>query len=106
MLLLGILAALLIFVAVIVYSSFSWGFVLFKFWYWFLIPVFSTAPQIDYWQAIGLMFIISLFNKVATEVSIKDEYLKTEEKTTVYTLGFLSPWITLVIGFIIHLIIN
>lgn len=106
MLLLGILAALLIFVAVIVYSSFSWGFVLFKFWYWFLIPVFSTAPQIDYWQGVGLMFLIGLFKSHKAKVDIKDEFIKEEERLNVRVANFLSPWIVLLIGFIIHLIIN
>lgn len=106
MLLLGILAALLIFAAIVVYGSFSWGFVLFKFWYWFLLPVFVGLPQIDYLSAVGIMLFIGLFKHHATKVSIKDEFLKEEEKLNIRIVNFLSPWIVLAVGFFINLIIN
>lgn len=106
MLLLGILAVLLVFAAIVVYGSFSWGFVLFKFWYWFLLPVFVELPQIDYLSAVGIMLFIGLFKNHATKVSIKDEFLEKEEKLNTRIVNFLSPWITLAIGFLIHLIIN
>lgn len=105
MLLLGILAVLLVLAATIIYTSFSWGFVMFKFWYWFLLPVFTTLPKIDYWQAIGLILFLMLFKTIQTKRAVKDEYLD-DDKTSPYVSSILIPWITLGIGFFLHLIIN
>lgn len=101
----ALLGAVVVFAGVVVYTSFSWGFVLFKFWYWFLLPVFTTIPQIDFYQAVGLMFIINLFNRYSAKVSIKDEYLK-DNKGTVYTIAFIGPWLVLLVGYCIKLLIN
>lgn len=100
-----ILGAIVLFAGLIIYTSFTWGFVLFKFWYWFLLPVFTTVPEISFWQALGLMFIINLFNRKSPTVGIKDEYLK-DNKKTVWALVILMPWITLGVGYCIKLFIN
>ena len=105
MLLLGILAALLIFAATITYTSFSWGLVMLKFWYWFLIPVFITVPHINYWPAMGLIVFLMLLKTANVKRNIKEQYLD-DDKTTPITIGILAPWITLGVGYFIYLIIN
>lgn len=107
----GLLALLLVFVFFIVaekaYSVFSWGFVLFKFWYWFLIPVFITAPQVSYLQAVGLMFILTFFKSVSrTDLVIKDEYIDKKKKKITGFIVYLLPWISLGLGYLFNLIIN
>jgi hypothetical protein len=67
---LGTLAVLGIF---IIYNSFSWGFVLYKFYYWFLLPVFTSLPLIDFYQAVGLMLFISLFKVHITNIKTEKE---------------------------------
>ncbi len=84
-----------IFAGLVLYNSVSWGYVCFKFWYWFLIPVFPVLPQIGFWEAVGLMFFISLFRSNSTS-SIKKEY---KDETTQVTLGILSPWLLLLMGY-------
>ncbi len=94
---------LLVIIAVIagavIYSSMSWGYVLVKFWTWFLMPVFPQIHQILFWQAVGLMFIIGLFHNADIENSIKSEY--TSEHSGIIKL-IMGPWITLICGWIMY----
>lgn len=80
--------------ALLVYHSFSWGFVLFKFWGWFVVPVFSTLPVLTFWQAVGLMFIIALFHGQHVKPKEYDEF---DAATTV----LIGPWLTLFVGWLI-----
>ncbi len=82
----------------LVYASFSWGFVLYKFYGWFLLPVFTDLPVVDYWQAVGLMFIVMLFKN--TDSGIRDEYKNEHHHYYV----FLAPWISFVFGWFIYTI--
>jgi len=90
-----------IIISAILYSVFMWGLVLYKFWYWFLLPIFTELPEITYLMAVGLMLFIGLFQSHFS-ISIKDKYLK---KSYEY-LNLLTPIITLSIGWFIHLIFN
>ena len=96
-----LIGAVIFLVAVIVgsvvYESFSWGFVCFKFWGWFVLPVFTTLPHITFWQAIGLMFFISLF-KALNYNSYNHSKDKEFEKVKL-TSSLIAPWITLLVGY-------
>lgn len=92
--LLTILGVLLLITILICYSTFSWGFVLMKFWVWFLLPIFPTLPYINFWQSIGLILFMSLF--APSNKKSKDMW---------YTI-ICTPWITLFIGWIIYLCIR
>lgn len=93
---------LVIAAAIVLYSSFSWGLVLYKFWYWFLLPVFPDLPEITYILAVGLMLFIGLFHN-QTHTVIKEEYRKQGWEVSGI---FFAPWITLIIGWFLHLIIS
>ena len=80
-----------------VYDAFSWGFVCFKFWYWFILPIFVTLPVLSLYSCIGLMFFISLF-KNHNLISPKQE---NEDKYTNLTVNLLSPWLILFSGWLI-----
>ena len=86
----------------LIYGSLSWGFVVYKFWYWFLLPVFTTILHITYWLAVGLFLFINLFN-IHSHEQIKDEYLK--DGKTLLIGAILAPWLTLLIGMFIKTII-
>ena len=92
------LLLVLILMGATIYGSLSWGFVLYKFWYWFILPVFVTLPLITFWQAVGIFFVIGLFN-VPIPNETKDEYL---DKTKSYG-NILIPWVTLLMGWFMHL---
>ena len=95
--LIGVLVGLGFLAIFILYKSFSWGFVLYKFWYWFLLPVFTELPEINFYEAVGLMLFLSLFknNKVTENENEKINWKQV----------FLLPWLTLLIGLLIHNVI-
>jgi hypothetical protein len=84
--------------ALLLYNSFSWGLVVYKFWYWFTLPVFVELPEITYLQAVGLMFFIGLFQKQTLSV-IKKEY---RDVSTESTITLISPWTMLLMGWVIY----
>lgn len=86
----------------ILYSAFSWGLVLWKFWYWFLLPVFPDMPHINYWQAMGLFLFIGLFNTHVPQV-LKKEY--TDASTNAIA-QYIAPWLVLLAGYVVLLVIT
>lgn len=81
----------------IIWSTFAWGWVLFKFWGWFLMPVFPMLPEVTLVQCMGLMLVIGLFKGAATY--IKDEY---KDQTHQWVALIINPWLTLLIGWMIY----
>jgi len=92
--LIAVILVILLVAGMFVYHTLSWGLVLFKFWGWFVLPVFTTLPVITFAQAIGLMFVIGLFT--GTSEIIKKEY---KEEWSVW-IGLAYPWLTLIFGWI------
>ena len=90
-----------ILVLAIAYGALFWGLVMYKFWYWFLLPVFPTLPQITFVHAMGLAMFMSLFHTIQSQV-IKKEY---KDETASIVAPLLAPWVTLVFGWIIWAII-
>lgn len=86
----------------ILYGGFSWGYVLFKFWTWFLIPVFPNLIHITYYQAIGIMLVISLFKNKYLE-GIKNEYKDIKKN---FIIGLITPWLTLIFAYFIYIFIH
>jgi hypothetical protein len=103
MILLAIIGGLLLFAALAVYGAFSWGLVFMKFYYWFLLPVFTTLPHITFWHAVGIMFVIALFERgsALTLNAIKKEY---KDNTMVAIGAVLAPWMTLLVGYLFYII--
>ena len=96
----GIIVFVIVIGGIFIYSTLSWGLVLYKFWGWFVLPIFVTLPALTFVQALGLMFVISLF-KNQTIQSIKKEY---KDESTTMSLIFLSPWISLFFGWLAYII--
>lgn len=102
----GFLFAVAIIAGMVIYGAFSWGYVLMKFWHWFLIPVFPTLQPIFYFQAIGLYMCIALIKSSHAKKPLKKELYDEDQSLTVKILNFLSPWILLTMGFFIHQLIR
>ena len=99
--LLAILTGITIVGILFFYEAISWGLVTWKFWYWFLLPVFPTLPAITFLQAVGLMFFISLFKAQPTQ-AIKKEYI---DQTNTTVTQVIAPWVTLFVGWLVKIII-
>lgn len=98
----GIIIFLIVVGMVFVYDTLAWGLVLYKFWGWFVIPVFVELPVISFVQALGLMFVIGLFKSNFTGENLKDEYKKNKWNSTIVVL--LYPWVAFFFGYLAYVI--
>jgi hypothetical protein len=97
---LGIFVVIGLFAVLFLYSAFSWGLVMFKFWNWFILPVFVGLPAITFIQAVGLMFFMTLF-KNHDMPRIKKELLSNDGTT----MSLITPWIVLFLGWLANIFI-
>lgn len=95
---LTILFLLLIAAFTTIYSAFSWGTVLYFFWYWFLLPVFPSLPHVDLIQCMGLSLVVGLFH---TQVYLSSD-ATADNSLLKYTA---APWISLILGWFLHLVL-
>lgn len=81
-----------------IYGMFTYGIITLKFYNWFILPVFTTLPQIDFFQAIGISCFLALF---------KNHY-NSQDKEFAELLGerIFGPLLILFFGWIIMLIIS
>lgn len=91
--------------ALIIYDAFAWGYVLYKLYYWFALPVFPNLPHISFFQAVGLFFIILLF-----KIGIKQSKYEMPnggiiEAKHEWTPMLVLPWIFLLICMFVRLFI-
>lgn len=94
----GLIFAAIVIGIVFIYSTLLSGLILYKFWGWFILPVFTTLPALTFVQAIGIMFVIGLFKSNFSGENIKDEYKKNTWEKSLTT--FLSPWFVLFFGWL------
>lgn len=86
------------------YGIFVGGLLVQQFYIWFLQPVFTNVPNINYWQAIGLSMFLYLFNQIKVyDIVVAKQY---EKDDLVIYGSYILPWIVLGMGFITHLIIK
>jgi hypothetical protein len=96
--LLALLGFLALAFVLLMYGSLSWGYALYKFWYWFVIPVFPGLPEINFWHAVGLFLFIGFF-RIGDGQVIKKEY---KDNTTGAIVSIIAPWFTLFVGWLIY----
>jgi hypothetical protein len=90
-----ILAILFGVCVLLIYGCFSWGFVAWKFYGWFIVTAIPNAPDFTVTQFIGFSFFLYvILPKVS--VDIKSEY--KEDATTRIIGAVIAPWIVLIIG--------
>jgi hypothetical protein len=94
---LAFLMGILVIVGLTIGMSAAWGLVLYKFWYWFLQPLFPVR-SITYIEAITLEMSLSVF-KTHTTTRIKKEYRNDEDWE-----AFIAPFITLAVGWVIKVV--
>ncbi len=97
--LLTLLGTVGLLVGLIAYNGFSWGYVVFKLYHWFLLPVFIGLPSLTYYQSIGLYIFLSLLRQHSLP-SLKEElYKETHGARILFQL--LAPWVALVCAWIL-----
>lgn len=94
---LGLMFVLFVF---LIYGAFSWGFVAFKFYGWFILsqPTFTTLPHFTITQFVGFLLFIGVLTHKSI-ISIKDEY---KDKNFEYFSLLLGPWFVLLVGWMIQ----
>lgn len=97
---LAIIAILALIVVALFYSSFAWGYVVSKFYVWFILPIYPEAPQFTIMQFVGIMFFLGAILPKFYAKDVKKEYRENEHEWAVMVL---APWITLICGWVIHL---
>lgn len=100
--LLVVLGLLALIADVILYSTFIWGYVASKFYYWFVLPIFPSLPHLSLMQIIGITFFVYVIMPKAAPSDVKDEY---RDKSSQLVTFFIMPWVTLCIGYILSLFI-
>ncbi len=81
------------------YSSFSWGFVISKFYLWFIVSAFPQIPHFTILQFIGFTFFLIAIMPKRHSIPIKKEFKNENEH---WILLIFSPWITLLCGYLIY----
>jgi len=79
----------------------GWGMCTLKFWNWFILPVFSSAPVLLFSQAVGLSLFMILFNRTISP-DLKEEYYEETEGTR-QLISTLAPYIVLGVAWVIKL---
>lgn len=87
----------LTFIGALAYGAFSWGFVLYKFWQWFLLPVFPTLLHISISQGVGLMIVVELFDKNLPQI-LNEDLVNINKK---YIYDFIAPIIAFIFGWFV-----
>ena len=85
----------------ILYSSFSWGYVATVFQDWFITPIWPDLIKLSWKQFAGISFFIGCFIR-PSQISIKEEL---KDNTQTYTYDLIGPWIVLASGWVFTLFI-
>ncbi len=85
----------------ILYNALSWGYVTYVLYNWFVLTSLTELPHFTVTQFIGFtLFLQALMPRIPNY--IKDEY---KDKTIMYTMTFLGPWIVLLFSWAIKVIL-
>lgn len=85
------------------YGTLAYGFVLYKFWYWFILPIFITLPHINYFQSVGIFLFLFAVGHSGGLVYNKEFKKKYVDEELALFIKLSTPWLILLIGYIIHL---
>ena len=91
-------ALLILLPLMFLYSAFSWGYVLFLMYHWFVLSAMPTLPHFTIIQMIGLSLTANVLIRHSSQ-HIKSEY---KDDNMFWTNAILSPWITLFITWAFH----
>ena len=85
------------------YAFWSSAFILTHLWAWFIVAPFGL-PALGFYQAMGLAVLVGYMTHQHITIPIKDER-EAKEKITEVICALLRPWLALLCGYFIHLLI-
>lgn len=111
-LIIGAITIIVLIIPIYIYLCFSWGLILYKLWYWFLLPAFPNLIEINYPHAIGLFILISLFNVMnintnnINSIIIKNNNEISNELIDKVCILLLLPWLFLLATYLLKIFMN
>jgi hypothetical protein len=79
------------------------GYVIMKFWGWFILPVFESMPEIGLVEAIGIALVMSVLTHQVQPSKEKDGETSISGTVAVYVgKATLAPLFMLIIGYIVQ----
>lgn len=81
-----------------VVNNVTGGFVLSKYWEWFVLPAFPGLPQLSVAACIGVMLTVSLFN-ISSVAALYSKDAETPDYVRKLAV-FMGYWIFLLWGFV------
>lgn len=97
--LLMVLGLLALVPVIIFYNALSWGFVVSKFYGWFILSQFPALPHFSILIFIGFMCFLGALLPKHVQIGMKKEY---QDNSTFIISILIMPWATLLCGYIIH----
>ena len=92
-----VVGALGLFVATLAIGTILRGFVINKFWIWFVLPVFDSAPALDIGHAIGISMVVSILTYQHVP-QLKDQKY---DSTGAIAFGLSYPLTALLMGWVV-----
>lgn len=85
-----------------VYGIFSWGFVCLELYNWFVLPLgIQGLPALNLVQMMGVFVFLKAVG-YHSNLHVKDEY---KDNKSLYISAALSPWVTLLMAYLLRLIV-
>ncbi len=96
--LITLVGIIVVVIGLILYNSFAWGFVVSKFYVWFVLSMFPDLPVINYLQFVGIMIFLGAILPKHSDMN------KSETDNTKVVLYIMAPVISLVVGWVFKLL--
>jgi hypothetical protein len=99
--LIGLIGGIGLAMLLILYSALSWGYVTYVLYHWFVLTTLTELPHFTITQFIGFALFLRALIPSSPDY-IKDEY---KDKSTMYIMNFLGPWIVLLFSWALKVIL-
>ena len=80
------------------YHVFSYGYVTYIFYGWFVLPMIPQLPHFTVLQFVGFILFLSVL-RPESETHLKDEF---KDQMTMWLSLIINPWLMLFLGWIVH----
>ena len=82
----------------VLYNAFSWGYVTFMLYNWFILPSFPTSPHFGVLAFVGFNIFLNAIIR-SSPSHIKSEY---QNQTSMWVTTLLAPWLTLFVSWCLY----